>query len=151
MKGIELCPKSCVYVHTAIISSVHISFLGIEIENTLLMKTCGEDSCVCKGYPDPNTREALLNRRVPLQRCAEACKESKLCFGIEYWDRHVDDKDDYPNCFLCPVDPSKRYTVQAVDVSKLNRRGKGKWANVYVKERKERHVEDSGNNCILIL
>ena len=131
-------------MYTRIISSVHISFLGIQIDNTLLLKTCGNNNCVCKGYPDANTREALLNRRVPLQRCAEACKESKLCFGVEYWEKPVDDDDDYPNCFQCAVNPGKRYTVVAVDVSKLT--GRSNWANVYVKERKDRNPKDSGNN-----
>ena len=97
---------------------------------------CGKNSCVCKGYPKANVRESLLKGPVTLQDCANACKQKYLCFGIEYWGQRKEGE----NCFLCPVDPSKRSTVNSVDVSKIHHNGKtteNQWATVYIKERND--------------
>ena len=99
-------------------------------------KACGNDQCVCKGYPDPNTREALLRNRATLQQCVFECNKRKNCLGIEYWPKSDINKDG-SNCFICPADPRKRNTVAAVRVSKSTRGGKagrGIWANVYIKQ-----------------
>ena len=93
---------------------------------------CGKDSCVCKGYPNPNVREALLRKSVNLQRCAEACQRRKLCFGFEYW-KPTGDHSNYANCFICPVDPKTKSTISAVEVSKLDKKGT-RWATIYVKK-----------------
>ena len=135
---------------TVIINVLYTYFLGIQIDRTLMIKTCGDNDCVCKGYPDPNTREALVRRPVTLQECAAQCILHWFCFGIEYWGIQMTDgnpmnPDDYPNCFQCPVNPGKRRTVHAIDVSRMSKRGKGQWADVYVKERKDRPNTDFGN------
>ena len=89
---------------------------------------CGRDGCVCKGYPDPNTREALLRSGANLQQCVSACNRRRNCLGVEYWQKS--EKNDWgrsPNCFICPADPRKRKTVSAVSVGVLA-------ANVYIKQ-----------------
>ena len=94
---------------------------------------CGNDECVCKGYPDPNVRESLLKGPVTLQACANACERSKLCFGFEYW-RSM---KKYENCFKCPNDPSKRSTIAAINLSQMRDHGKrtaSSWGTVYIKE-----------------
>ena len=104
---------------------------------------------MCEGYPDPNTRQALLKGHITLQRCAAACAKRNLCFGIEYWEKqrtNITNDGDYPNCFICAPDPRKRHTVTAVDVSKLSKSQRGEWANVYVKERQDISHQDTGNN-----
>ena len=108
----------------------------------MFKETCGKDSCVCKGYPNPNVREALLRKSVSLQRCAEACQSRKLCFGFEYW-KPIGDHKNYANCFRCPVDPKKRSTISAIEVSKLGKEGTT-WATIYVK--KTRNRSTNGKN-----
>ena len=113
---------------------LYIWFLEIiqEILSDKFVEICGENSCVCKGYPNPNVREALLKKPVTLEDCAKACQSRKLCFGFEYW-RAIGDHKEYANCFQCPVDPNKMSTISAVSLSK--RTGSGAhWATVYAKK-----------------
>ena len=123
-----------VFVHKYYYVNLYILFLGQEIKSYTdsFVKTCGDNSCVCKGYPNPNVREALLKNPVSLENCAKACQRRKLCFGFEYWKPNGDHRD-YANCFICPVDPRKKSRISAVDVSKLGKEGI-EWATVYVKK-----------------
>ena len=97
------------------------------------VEICGNNTCVCKGYPNPNVREALLKKPVTLEDCAKACQKRKLCFGFEYW-RPFGDHAHYANCFQCPVDPTKSSTISAVSLS-TRTHGGAHWATVYAKKR----------------
>jgi hypothetical protein len=98
----------------------------------MFVKTCGKNSCVCKGYPNPNVRNALVGKSVNLQVCAKACHKRKTCFGFEYWKQNGDHKN-YANCFKCPVNPRKKATISAVGVAQLGKKGT-EWATVYTKK-----------------
>ena len=89
-------------------------------------------SCACKGYPNPNVREALLKNPVSVEECANACEKRERCFGFEYW-LPIGDHKDYANCFQCPVDPSKKSTISAVNLSKVGSE-KHIWATVFAKK-----------------
>merc|ERR550539_1234888 len=103
-----------------------------EIHTDKFVQICGNNSCVCKGFPNPNVREALLKNPVNLEDCAKACQKRKLCFGFEYW-RAIGDHKEYANCFQCPVDPNKMSTISAVSLSERTHGG-AHWANVYAKK-----------------
>ena len=91
---------------------------------------CEEGNCVCKGFPNPNVKEALLRGRVTLEQCRQACTRRNLCFGFEFWSNQP--AIHSANCFECPTFPGKTYTISVV----RNTNGHNNWATVYAKATK---------------
>ena len=92
---------------------------------------CKKNNCICKGYPNPNYRSALLRGTVTLEQCSAACRRRNFCFGFEFWDKADPDGDSDPaNCFECPTFPNKRYTIKVIASSSHTHRN---LATVYQK------------------
>ena len=105
-------------------------------------ESCAKGTCLCKGYPHYNIKEALLKGKVTLGKCAMACHKRKFCFGFEYWNQ--DFTKDGPNCFECGTDPGMTQTVQVITGGK---NANANQATVYVK----RGMKPVGNVCKLMI
>ena len=103
---------------------------------------CEEGHCVCKGFPDPNVKEALLRGKVSLEKCRQACTRRNLCFGFEFWTSQPG--SDSANCFECPTFPGKTYSISVV----TNVEGHNNWATVYTKATKPPEEIDPNKPCI---